>query len=789
MSNKTSYALVARLLIALAILLEAVVTTTPTLASIVIGPAMQEQSVPQPLPAPVWPELNTRIAEVADQSVEPQILPAANLPQPQITPIEPPAPKPNIVHVVSEGKLSASGEYGVNAGGIPIQLKVQGVDSGKASDAPISARVEILGSEQADLFSSVGVAFQLQLVQNAKSTKVVDSADISIGYEALRLTYGEDAMNRLVAYEGSGCRINSETGVAGCDQLIHLPASSDSLQKQLSIQLDAKAVERFSAHNKTSLSALDAWMTRLYFPLINQGSTLNPPEVPAEGDPGKGEGKPGDIKIVILGVGTGSADGDYGATPLDGLIDYQVGLYGGSASLGYDIPVPPASAGTAPQVKLSYDSGAIDGFAGNKNSQPGWIGMGWNYSVGSVTRLYKTCSASIAISCFTNANGDYMLSLNGTSSRLVRHTSGSWHMESDPRWKIQLITTTLSTHPDAQKQVWQVTTPDGTKYRFGGEVEPETSKVQASVQWLPIYEQTAATDCPVGGTGTVCNRAWRWDLDRVEDPNGNVVSYFYEQERNWFNSNGSGTIRPYIRAANLTRIEYAKRASAPGGTQPSARVVFNTAMRCTDSTSVANCASSQTYYPDVPWNLICSASSCPVANKSAGFFSQRRLHSVLTQIFEPATGSWKTAGVYDLAGSFPTPPTDQYGNASQKKLWLDSITHRPGGDFAWTAFTQIEAERYDDMAGVSITTTTDTGSGDRVGTIENNDYIRFRNVDFGTGANQALIRINTLAAVTVEVRLDRGSGLNLTKTSPFYFSGQNGLKTSETGDFDPDSVV
>jgi len=88
--------------------------------------------------------------------------------------------------------------------------------------------------------------------------------------------------------------------------------------------------------------------------------------------------------VVILGVGTGSETGDYGATPLGDVGTFQVGLFAGSGELGYGIPVPPAAAGPALSLALNYDSGSVAGFAGNKNTQPSWVGLGWQLSSGSI---------------------------------------------------------------------------------------------------------------------------------------------------------------------------------------------------------------------------------------------------------------------------------------------------------------------------------------------------------------------------------------------------------------------
>ena len=79
-----------------------------------------------------------------------------------------------------------------------------------------------------------------------------------------------------------------------------------------------------------------------------------------------------------------------------------------------------------------------------------------------------------------------MLTLNGVSSRLVKQSSNLFRLQDNPAWQVQQLTTTVAAHPDQFKVYWSVTTPDGTRYRFGGEIEPETGADQNSVFFAGI---------------------------------------------------------------------------------------------------------------------------------------------------------------------------------------------------------------------------------------------------------------------------------------------------------------
>jgi YD repeat-containing protein len=602
--------------------------------------------------------------------------------------------------------------------------------------------------------SPLGVQFKLTF--DAGATQALAQAGrpvrLALDYSSIELPAIDDLPSRLVVYAGTGCAFDAHGALTTCASLTPLTTTVDARQHQAVAEMDPHVLALLNGNTPlTQTSALpvsnDTLPRKVFVPVLSAGLADEKPLQSV-----------GQNNVVILGVGTGSVEGDYGATPLGDVGDYQVGLFAGSGALNYAIPVPPSTAGPAPEVSLNYDSGSVDGFAGNKNSQPSWVGLGWQLGAGSIKRLYKTCSTSQASLCFTNADGVYVLSLNGISSNLVKASSGAgvttWTLQDDPRWKVEKFTNGPAAHPDYNKEVWWVTTPDGTRYRFGGEIEPETGLDQESVFWAPVYKNTN-NPC-TGSTDSVCNRAWQWNLDRVEDTNGNVVSYFYDQEFNWFNSNGSGNIRKYVRAGAPSRIEYSKRNGA--AVQPHARVVFNTQMRCADPATIAGCDSTTADYFDTPNDQSCTPTSCSSARKSPSFWSQRRLHTVLTQIYDQTPARWKTAGVWELNQIWPQPPADQFGNASVRKMWLDSITRRPGGDFAWTAYTQIEAEKYDAMQGVSITETLDVGRGAQVSSIDNGDWIRFNSVNFEAGASKMLLRISTSAATNVSVRLDNPAG-------------------------------
>jgi hypothetical protein len=72
---------------------------------------------------------------------------------------------------------------------------------------------------------------------------------------------------------------------------------------------------------------------------------------------------------------------------------------------------------------------------------------------------------------------------------------------------------------------------------------------------------------------------------------------------------------------------------------------------------------------------------------------------------------------------------------------------------ARSAFTQIEAESYDNQSGIQTETCTE--GGEDVGYIENGDYVVYNNIDFGSGAESFQARVASATnGGNIEIRLD-----------------------------------
>ena len=232
---------------------------------------------------------------------------------------------------------------------------------------------------------------------------------------------------------------------------------------------------------------------------------------------------------------------------------------------------------------------------------------------------------------------------------------------------IQTDTWTLAAHRDFRATRWEVWAPDGTTYSFGADFEP-TSNLWSQ------FVRTAIV--PMSGEGCQndrCDVAYRWDLDRIEDPSGNAASLFYVADIGYYNSKtaSSAVNRGYTRDGVLLRIEYGQVAGSEDAQSPYRVILDYPARTCLDP----GCPSD---WPDTPIDLDCypfNTSNCTATNVS--FWSGLRLESITTQ-HQNGSGGWTGIGQWVLSQSWiePAPDGPLEGDRSEAKMQLDSIIHQ-----------------------------------------------------------------------------------------------------------------
>lgn len=396
------------------------------------------------------------------------------------------------------------------------------------------------------------------------------------------------------------------------------------------------------------------------------------------------------IMATASGTNASNGSGNFAATPLQPSSQWSTDAQTGDFTWSYPMRVPPAPAGPAPALSLSYDSASMDGQTGTTNNQSSTVGAGWdlNGAGGFIERSYVPCSTSGGPStsgdlCWSTDNAT--MSLAGHAGVLVKDAStSSWHVQGDNNTKLEHLTgdTTLCNNGTYDNDCWRVTTADGTQYYFGRNHLPgwTTPTQDTNSAWTePIYATKAGQPCYQDSThggfaASACMQAWRWNLDNVIDPHGNSEAFYYSAETNRYGQNGSSTTSTaYIRGGTLQRIDYGMRAGTELTGNAADQVIIGSTDRC--ETGIANepsgaCSEttpSATYWPDVPWDQRCTTTAC-ASNNTLTFWSIRRLSSVQTQYWNGA--GYTAVDKWSLSQSWPDPL-----DGTAPSMQLDRITH------------------------------------------------------------------------------------------------------------------
>ncbi|CAM5708686.1 hypothetical protein SAURM35S_01592 [Streptomyces aurantiogriseus] len=445
---------------------------------------------------------------------------------------------------------------------------------------------------------------------------------------------------------------------------------------------------------------------------------------------------------LLVGSSYGAgAGGDFGASPIVSAGSWTAGGSSGAFTYSYTMAAPQIPAGPAPNVTLSYNSQTSDGRTSSTNNQVSWVGEGWDYNPGSITRTFVGCAADTANAnnkdhftgdqCWGSSNA--VLSLNGTTTELVRDdTTKVWKGARGENMRVELLTeadykeviakalgqqtsdiTHSSNNGDNNGEFWRVTTDDGNQYFFGLNRLPGWSSGKAetnSVLNVPVAGNHDSDPCyQTKFADSFCNQGWRFQLDYVVDTTGNVMSLWWEKEKNAYARNmKEASAVSYDRGGYLSHIDYGQRVGTLFSEEPLGRMKFTAKERCFDDPALnvecsnANFDSKQSDrtrpWFDTPADLAC-ATGKKCTTYGPTFWSRKRLASVdactqreqgvrLTEYTSDAdgneTGQRNACGVdgdsatttllskvdsWGLKQSFPWNLTGEY-----TALWLEAIS-------------------------------------------------------------------------------------------------------------------
>jgi YD repeat-containing protein len=362
-----------------------------------------------------------------------------------------------------------------------------------------------------------------------------------------------------------------------------------------------------------------------------------------------------------LPVTPSAGSGNSSATSLKPSATWDVSLNTGDFAWSYPLRVPPAPGGLAPTLALSYRSSAVDGMTSETNNQPSWIGDGWDMWPGYIERTYGACvedDSKTGDLCWRSDNATAAYSGGGG---MLIHEGDQWRAKNDDGTRIERFTG--KDNGDNDGEHWRITTVDGTQYWFG-------SQTDAKSTWtVPVYGDDAQEPCNVAGSfeASHCVQAWRWNLDKIVDRNGNVIRYFYTTETNSYGMNAKDDAVSYIRGGSLDHIDYGLHETVPG--PATGRVDFALADRCVrDSECVVD---KRGNWPDTPLKLSCTATPCKEHGPS--FWTTKRLASVTTNVWRGS--SYEPVDRWTLDQQFPGTGDIGAEQRESAALWLKGITH------------------------------------------------------------------------------------------------------------------
>ncbi|MFD7579825.1 RHS repeat-associated core domain-containing protein [Kitasatospora sp. NPDC059817] len=586
----------------------------------------------------------------------------------------PPKTVPQPVHGSAVTTLDATGASR-QAGELPVWLAPVG--SAPSSATPV--RVQVADPATAAAAGVPGILVALSRSGTA------EAGTVRIGLDPGSVGYGGDFAHRARLAVLPECALTTPDA-EGCRTRTPVASHYDEQAKRLVADIDLPATASPSARERAEASSAGLASAR--------------PQM-----------------VLAVDAAPDSGTGTYSATSLSPSLGWAAGSSSGAFTYSYPIVIPPALGGATPAIGLGYDSALVDGKTASTNAQASWIGDGWELNAGYVERSYRACDkAGIPGSgdqCWGGAN--LTLSLGGHSGELVPHDEScvggtaadeqskcTWRLKNDDGTKVEFLT-------GANNGTWngsylKVTDTSGTVYYFGLNQLPaangspsRTGPENKSAWTVPVYSPNAGDPCydAAKGKGSWCQTAWRWNLDHVVDTHGNLTTYSYTPETNWYARGGGqngrkGTNTAYTRGGVPASIGYGQLLSdqlGAGGTyQPAAKIDFNAGERCLSGDTACDpsqrTAANAVNWPDVPMDKQCpEAGTC--ATYGPTFWSTKWLNSITTSI--RSGGSYRPVDQYDFVHVFEKP---QNATDNAPIAWLQSVK-RTGKD---TANGQVQQE-------------------------------------------------------------------------------------------------
>ncbi|MFD9121912.1 RHS repeat-associated core domain-containing protein [Streptomyces bottropensis] len=548
---------------------------------------------------------------------------------------------------------NVSGKAKDTAGSLPVTFtEPKAAKAKKQSRIADSVKVEVLDQKTAAKLGIKGVVLKVT------GPKTGGEAQLGLDYSAFASAYGGDWAGRLNLLRFPSCLL-SDSGTAKCRAPKSLTAINNRADERLSSTLTFKSATA-------------------------SGETM----------------------VLALAAGTQSGGGDYKATPLSSSSTWEAGSSSGTFTWSYPLRTPPAAAGPAPGLSISYDSGAVDGRTANTNNQSSQVGEGFDLTSSYVERKYGSCDDDGQDDkfdlCWKYDNAS--LVLNGKATELVKDdTTKQWRLKNDDASTVTHSfgadngddgDAKTDTSAGDKGEYWTVVTSEGTKYVFGlNKLDGAGADDRTESVWtVPVFGDDSGESGYSSGSGfsgREKKQAWRWNLDYVEDTHGNAMSYWYQAERNHYDMLGDDTTgAEYVRGGYLKEIRYGQRKGALFSATPAAsnKVVLDYTERCVVSGTGCDSLTEDTRdnWPDVPFDAVCKSDDKCTGNTGPSFFTRKRLTGLTTYAWNAAASTPAYAAVDSWALQHSYPDPGDTGDSADQSLWLKEIKHtgKRGTDLA-----------------------------------------------------------------------------------------------------------
>ena len=203
----------------------------------------------------------------------------------------------------------------------------------------------------------------------------------------------------------------------------------------------------------------------------------------------------------------------------------------GDVKLSYPVEVPPGRAGHAPQLALSYNSSA----------ENGWLGVGWDLAVSSIS-----IDTRWGVPRYDPNNETETYSHDGEMLAPVAHRGPlvARTPEKTFRTRVEGSFRKIIRHGASPSTYWwEVREKDGTAYYYGGDFNANA-----------VVPGAVLTDA----NGNI----FKWALRLVQDTNGNTIHYNYATITDTGTGGGTGGVpgtELYIQT-----IDYTGQGTTPG---------------------------------------------------------------------------------------------------------------------------------------------------------------------------------------------------------------------------------